>query len=229
MSNIYDGILRRLFEYRTSLDLNQADVGEIIEKNQSQLSKIELGKTILSYEDLSKLAEAGWDIDYIIIEKEQAEWNTDIADSLDITDTELLRDIKDVLIWGIEHALLQENDCIEADVDCEIKLIKVMKIGDSSISLLSELRKATGILQQDMVEKLGVNIKKFRELERRIKDPDAELLALIYQMTFCRPSLFLNQDDMAGYLLNDLWNKLSPKKQEEVLSFVNHAISLRGI
>ena len=229
MSNIYDGILRRLFEYRTSLDLNQADVGEIIEKNQSQLSKIELGKTILSYEDISKLAEAGWDIDYIIIEKKQEEWKVDIADSLDISDTELLKDIKDVLIWGIEHALLQENDCIEADVACEIKLIKVMKIGDSSVSLLSELRKATGILQQDMVEKLGVNIKKFRELERRIKDPDAELLALIYQMTFCRPSLFLNQDDMAGYLLNDLWNKLSLEKQEEVLSFVNHAISLRGI
>ena len=229
MSNIYDGILRRLFEYRTSLDLKQADVGRIIEKNQSQLSKIELGKTILSYDDLSKLLNAGWDIDYIITEKEKTVWKTNITDSLNISDASLWNDIKEVLVWGIEQALLQDKACAQADVNCELILLKRVKSEDLSVSLLQELRNVTGMAQLVMAEKLGVNIKKYRDLERRITNPDAELLALIYQITSCRPSLFFYQNDITGYLLNDLWNKLSFEKQKEVLSFVNHAISLRGI
>ncbi len=229
MSNIYDGILRRLFEYRTSLDLKQADVGRIIEKNQSQLSKIELGKTILSYGDLSKLLDAGWDIDYIITENRQTVWTTKITDAFHTEDAALWEDIKEVLVWGIEQALIQNKACMQAEINCEFKLLKRMKSEDPFVSLLQELRNVTGMAQLVMAEKLGVNIKKYRDLERRITNPDAELLAVIYQITSCRPSLFFYQNDITGYLLNDLWNKLSAEKQKEVMSFVNHAISLRGI
>ncbi len=227
MSNIYDGILRRLIAYRTSLNLKQSDVSELINKNQSQLSKIELGKTILSYDDLEKMLEADWDIDYILIEEARTTWSAKIEESFNIQDILLWKDIKEVFVWGLRQAL--SDNLTDAVICCELELLQAVIKREERISLLYELRKVTGMAQTVMAEKLGVNIKKYRDLERRITNPDAELLALIYEITSCRPSLFFYQDDIEKYLLNDLWNKISAEQRGEVTSFINHAITLRRI
>ena len=63
MSNDYDKFLCRMVEYREKLHLTQKDVGNFLGKDQSQFSKMELGKTVVSYERLESLRGTGCDID----------------------------------------------------------------------------------------------------------------------------------------------------------------------
>ena len=229
MSNIYDGILRRLVEYRSKNDLTQADMSAMIGKKQSQLSKIELGKIIISFDDLSGMMKAGMDIDDLIIEKPGIEWKSDVNEVTHFQDKKLLADIKDVLLWSMGQALGEKGIIADKALDCEYKLLKTVIVQNELFSLLLELRKMIGVTQMSMAEKLGVNIKKYRDLERRITNPDAELLALIYEITSCKPSLFFHQDDMKEYLLNDLWNRISDAKKQEIMSFLDYAMKLRGV
>lgn len=229
MSNIYDGILRRLVQYRIALNLTQTDVGTIVGKTQSQFSKMELGKTVLSFADLKAMLQAGWDIDYLIVAKERKVWTSSIAEFWDTKDTSIWENIKEVLFWAIGQMLTESGELKEKDIYCEYKLLKLIMAQKEKDSLLFELRSIIGISQTAMAERLGVNIKKYRDLERSITDLDAELLALVYESTACRPSLFFNQDNLETYLFNDLWNKLNVEAQKKIAVFMNYAINLRGV
>lgn len=229
MSNIYDGILRRLVQYRIALNLTQTDVGTIVGKTQSQFSKMELGKTVLSFADLKAMLQAGWDIDYLIVARERKVWTSSIAEFWDTKDTSIWENIKEVLFWAIGQMLTESGELKEKDIYCEYKLLKLIMAQKEKDSLLFELRSIIGISQTAMAERLGVNIKKYRDLERSITDLDAELLALVYESTACRPSLFFNQDNLETYLFNDLWNKLNVEAQKKIAVFMNYAINLRGV
>lgn len=225
MSNIYDRILQRMIEYRDTYDLTQEQVGTMIGKTQSQLSKIELGKTIIAYEDLEELLSADWDIDYLITAKERIVWKTTVAEYFDV-DSPGWKELRDVLIWAIGQAFLGEKSFEDKDVMCEYELLRLLTIQKEFGSLLFELRNITGITQTVMAEKLGVNIKKYRDLERRVTNPDAELLALIYEITSCRPSLFFYQDTIEEHLLNDLWNLLDEEWQRKIVVLLEYAAGL---
>lgn len=228
MSNIYDKILQRMIEYRNSLDLTQEQVGAILGKTQSQFSKIELGKTIISYDDLSLLLRADWDIDYLVTAKPQVRWKKSVEDSFHV-DKQHWKELKEVLIWALGQVIPDSSEIENRDIFCEYELLRRIVNRQAFDSLLSELRGMSGIAQTAMAELLGVNIKKYRDLERRVTNPDAELLALIYEMTSCRPSLFFYQDEMEEHLLNDLWNQISEERQKKIILFVEYAAGMRGI
>ncbi len=228
MSNIYDKILQRMIEYRNSLDLTQEQVGAILGKTQSQFSKIELGKTIISYDDLCLLLQADWDIDYLVTAKPQITWKKSVEDCFHV-EKQHWNELKEVLIWAIGQVIPDSRGIENKDIFCEYALLKRMVNHQKSDSLLLELRSISGIAQTAMAEQLGVNIKKYRDLERRVTNPDAELLALIYEMTSCRPSLFFYQDEMEEHILNDLWNQISEERQKKIILFVEYAARMRGI
>ena len=69
MSNSYDEFLRRMIWYREKMKLSQKEVSSLLGKTQSQQSKVELRKTVVSFEMLNGLVNAGWDIDFIITGK----------------------------------------------------------------------------------------------------------------------------------------------------------------
>ena len=71
-----------------------------------------------------------------------------------------------------------------------------------------------------MSEKLGVNIKKYRKLEKEQLCPDAELLLRIYEETGCKPSLLFNCINVEGLIINDLWNDITPPVRKSILSLV---------
>lgn len=227
MSNSYDGFLRRINQYRIQLNLTQAETSNLIGKTQSQFSKMELGKTIISYDVLEKLLKAGWDIDYIIIGKEKIAWESSLTDYLDSNVGEAWKDLKEVLIWILGQELCKNGGFEEKDTSCEYELLKLILNRSKRNSILAEIRSMEGITQMVMAEKLGVNIKKYRDLEKGNTEPDAELLSLIYEISFCRPSLFFFSESAEKYLLNNLWNKISGEKKNEIIPFLDHAIELR--
>lgn len=66
-----------------------------------------------------------------------------------------------------------------------------------------------------MAEKIGVGIKKYREIERENRYPDAEMLLSFYNMSGYQPMLFLNFYDRRLMSIKQVWNLLT--KEEKVL------------
>lgn len=226
MGNIYDDFLRRMNQYRLKLKLTQSETSDLLGTTQSQFSKMELGKTIIPYEILERMLEIGWDIDYLIVEKEKPDWKSDITDFLDIEPASLWEKAGEVLLWAMGEMLNQCDALKDEDINCEFELLKLVKFQETSDSLLLELRNIVGISQIAMAERLGVNIKKYRELEKGKKNLDAELLAVIYEITSCRPRLFFYHGSLKMYLLNDLWNRLNEEKQRKIVLLLKQAIDL---
>ena len=90
-----------MIEYRDTMKLSQKDVSGLCGKTQSQLSKMELGKTVISYEILESLQNAGWDIDYMITGKPGVYAKEHLTGYLDENIGEAWKDIKEILLWVV--------------------------------------------------------------------------------------------------------------------------------
>lgn len=65
------------------------------------------------------------------------------------------------------------------------------------------MRKAFGVSQIQMAEIIGVNIKKYRMLEKGTAQLDAELMANIYEATGCKPSYFVDENTFYLSVISD--------------------------
>ena len=229
MCNNYDGILRRLSLYRLKKKLTQTDVAEMLGKTQSQFSKVELGKVVLSYKDLTAMLQAGWDIDFLITGKEKVFWKSTVTEISGLDDINTMSEVKDALVWALGQKISKIDAGYEKDALCEYRLLKRITTQGKGEFLLANLRSIVGASQIGMSERLGVNIKKYRDLEKRNTDLDAELLAQVYENTHCRPSMFFYQDNLEMYLLNNLWNRLDSDERDRLAIFMSYAISLRRV
>lgn len=221
MSDHYDDFLKRLIQYRIKLNMTQERTSQALGITQSQLSKQELGKTIVPYKSLAILLQMGWDVDYLLTGKQSLRSPSKLAAMLNETDRScrgsMLRFITCALAAGIEKSLPEPS----MEVKCELCVLKMHSEGGMRESIMYEIRKVSGDAQIAMAEKLGVNIKKYRALEKVQINPDAELLLEIHEVTGCKPSLFLTTDHIENVIIDDLWSQIIPEKQEEILSIMS--------
>lgn len=228
MSNKYGDFLCRMNQYRMKMQLTQMEMSDLLGTTQSQFSKMELGKTIVSYDILYELYNTGWDVDYMIIGKEKIPWESDLSGILITSIGESWFDLMEVVVWGIGQIIGKEKNYFDSDIKYEYELLRSLLNRSTSNSILAEIRSIAGITQVAMAEKMGVNIKKYRDLEKGTSNPDAELLAIIYSISNCRPSIFFNTDshNMESHLMNDLWNSIKAEKQLELINFFGQAAKL---
>ncbi len=224
MGNSYDEFLRRMICYREKMKLSQKEVSSLLGKTQSQQSKVELRKTVVSFEMLEGLVNAGWDIDFIITGKTGICIEENLIDYLCEKAGPSWKELKEVLLWIIGRELKKSNGFKDNEVKLEYELLKSYLGQEKPASALHEIRNIMGISQMSMSEKLGVNIKKYRNLEKGIVYPDAELLMLIYEISYCRPSTFFCKDGIDGYLLNCLWNQIETGFRREAREFMDDAM-----
>lgn len=223
MCDKYDSFLHRMTKYRKNLDLTQVEISNELGITQSQLSKMEQGKTIYSYKTLQALYAMKWDVDYFITGKKYEYAVSELSFMLaDVKDKALMQLVAWALIQGIKKSTVQVNE----ETELEIELLMHRAYTTESHSLLYEIRTVSEISQIPMSEKLGVNIKKYRMLERNEISPDAELLMRIYEETGCRPSLFLNPDCVDEMIISNLWQLIDPKVQKEILLLVRQGESV---
>lgn len=215
-----------MIEYRENLHLTQKDVGNFLGKDQSQFSKMELGKTVVSYEILENLKEKDWDIDFIITGEEKIKAADDFSSYLKGKMGENWKNLNEALIWIVGQELDINGNSCSRDSKCEYELLKQFLGKNPPDTVLLAVRDMLGISQITMSEKLGVNIKKYCQLEKGSKNPDAELLGLIYQLAYCRPTIFFYAGDMAEHLLNCLWNRIDSKQQKEAVDFLDYTIKI---
>ncbi len=226
MGNSYDEFLCRLTRYRENVNLTQKDVSKLFGKDQSQFSKMELGKTVVPFEVLQGLKDAGWDIDYIITGREKIDIKSNFTHNFEEKNGKQWAYLKEVLIWILGHELNKNNSFSDEDTKSEYELLKQLLYTIQPGTTLLAVRNMLGISQITMSEKLGVNIKKYCQLEKGTKKPDAELLGMIYELAHCRPGIFMCQGEVSLYLIDCLWNRMEPWQQEEAATFLNYTISI---
>lgn len=91
-------------------------------------------------------------------------------------------------------------------------------------SVLYGIRTAENLSQQSMAKRLHVDIKKYRDLEKNIKRPDAEILMLLYNNFECMPFEMINgKCDLRQ--VNRIWNRLNSDLKEELLEFIKRGLA----
>ena len=187
----YSLIVSQLQKYRKTCNILQNEMAQYLDITQSEYSKIELGKTKLSYEVLSKLHKKGCDIDMLITGKEADTILPSLEKIYVESDIQKFSSWLKLCEWAMEHWI--EEDGKEEQIGS--KLLKIFVSDESGMTPLEKLRKAYSVSQQQMADIVGVNIKKYRQLEKGRIQLDAELMANIYEVTRCKPSFFLDENN----------------------------------
>lgn len=220
MNGYYEEFLKRLVAYRNRLNMTQEMTSKALGITQSQLSKQELGKIIVPYKSLACLMKMGWDVDYLLTGKSFRRETSELSIMLHDVDGINYISMLEFTAWMLARGIEKSASGLSLEEKCEICILKMKCDEDADESIMYEIRKIAGEAQIAMAEKLGVNIKKYRALEKEQVYPDAELLLGIYRITGCRPSLFLMTDHVENVIIDDLWGRIDPERRKEILAII---------
>ena len=212
----YSLIVQKLQQYRKKSKILQTEMAEYLDITQSEYSKIELGKSKLPYEVLDKLRKRGCDIDMLIIGVETGTVLPSVEKVYVESDTLKFVSWLKLCEWAMQH--WRNEDGREAEIGS--KLLKVFVNDEKGLTALEKLRTASGISQEKMVEILGVNIKKYRRLEKGIIQLDAELMAKIYEATKCKPSFFMDENNYYLSIISEEC-RYGEKREEQLQDLLN--------
>lgn len=178
MNVAYEDVLNRLKEERRRLNFTQREMGGCVRMTQVSYSKVESGARRLNYYEVKYLCDSKVDVHYVftglkcrsVFRVFFQEFNyTELMNLFSIlTSVAEMRDNKDAdsqwrrMIW---HAEIFSAVGGESNADSGVFL---------------NLRRFMGYNQHSMAEKLGVDVKKLRDLENGRNLPDSELLSRLY-------------------------------------------------
>lgn len=188
MSATYNEMLKRLIEERKRLGLSQQQMARLVHITQSNYSKVEKGLHRLSYEELKYLSKANIDIFYIFTGYRCAGKYVAYFQQCAYVDL--------CCYLGIIYLLIVLNDCRSnteqwKDIVKRVKYVPLVLDCKKSSNIFLVIRHTTCSRQKSMAEKLGVDIKKFRELEKDRCLPDSEIIWKLYNLFHISPAVVL--------------------------------------
>ena len=95
-----------------------------------------------------------------------------------------------------------------------------------SESIWYGIRRNNGYTQQQMADVLDINIKKYREIEKENRIPDAEVLVNLYETTGIVPSALLEGELHNLNALNQIWERFPESIKTKLLEILDRAIAL---
>ena len=220
----YKEVLSRLAAYRKRLGITQEQIAGKINISQEQYSYLENGITKLTYKDLKVLLELGWNINYIITGREDCDQGTELEEVfhgfMDEEGKEFaLKLCAEVMIEKAVRCGLTEKNSRLRD---ELALLEDMVESWQHFSMCYHVRKQLQLSQLVMADKLGVGIRKYRDLERENRYPDAEMLLHFYDMSGYQPMLFMDFYDRRMLLIKQIWGVFAKQEREEILGFIDY-------
>lgn len=221
----YSDMLKRLQMYRKSMGLFQKQLAQKLGISQEQYSYLENGITKLSSKNMKALSQAGFNIDFLISGEEFNDDNSEldkIESQFESAEEKnfVLKIVAEVVIRRIEN-----NYGIHEKLNIDNKYVELLKafINEwDDFSMVGYVRKNQQISQIEMAQKLGVGIKKYRDIEREKRYPDAELLFSLYSMSGYQPMLFLDICDRKLLVIRIIWNELSANERKNILQFMEY-------
>lgn len=225
--NSYDEMIKRLQAYRKSIGLKQRQICQSLNVTQEQYSYLENGIIKLNDIHLKALHKTGLNLDYLITGKEYDYTAKDLDGVLDGLD-EAQRDFASKMLASLFIEKWERGSIPDASSETamNIKFLKAAADSWNSISMVGFVRDDIGISQNEMMKKLGVSIKKYRQIEREKKYPDAEMLLNLYDISGYPPSMFMNIYDRRLLALKAVWLKFKYKEKQPLISFIRKTAKL---
>lgn len=218
MNITYSDALIRLKEERCRLSLSQDDMARYIHINQSNYSKAEQGQRRLSYNELTCLCETAVDMHYVFTGQRGNGYYLEKLKDCSYSDA--------ICCLNMIHSFVflndgQHSDSKLKDVYERAKYIPLIEENQYSTSIWRVLRYYMNWQQQKMADKLGIDVKKLRNLENGRNMPDGELLCRVYEMFGIPPALLLK--DRKGVLseITLLLGMLDKETEEKVYTLFN--------
>lgn len=189
MKMIYADVMARLKEERIAHGLSQGDLGSRIRITQGHYSKVEQAIKRFTYYEMKILAETELDFYYICTGRRSSGKYRD-----------LLKQCSYGELLCCLHMLLTMDCCLheEKKLDleretyrqlCRMKYITGAEENRETVFRL--IRRYEKHTQFEMAERLGMDVKKYRELERGMGLPDSELIWKLYAFYQIPPAYVL--------------------------------------
>lgn len=224
MSN-YDEMLKRIKLYRQKTGLFQEQIGEKLGLSQESYSYMENGETKISYEAMLLLENMGLSVDYLVSGNEYGNKNDELQDSLDNFENSEEKEFVLKLVAELTLIHIRRNKCEEGMFSPVRLLSDTIKHWDD-FSMVRIVREEAEYSQYVMADKLGISVKKYRELERENRFPDGEILMQLYEISGYEPSLFLGTPGRKQVIVGRVWKLLDGKDKEKIMDFIEYMKSM---
>lgn len=221
----YEAMLNRLKLYRKQNGLLQRQMAEKLHSTQECYSYLENGETKISYENVMQLNDMGLSVNYLISGNENVIEAKDLDNVLKgIRDIETREFILKVILELIVRFLGKKE--YASDNKTEIDLLKkTLKYWDD-FSMIQIVREQLNVSQSVMADKLHVSVKKYRELEKQKRFPDAELIMILYDLSGYEPDLFVDSSDRKYMIARKTWKLLNPNDAGKLIKIAKELCNI---
>lgn len=223
MYSRYDAIPARLCEYRNQLNKSQEEMSELFMVSQSQYNKLENGNHIISYESLKAFWKSGGDI-YFLITGERYQPGILERYTEKCKTSEEKAEILKLLIWTVKQGMRRLEYEIPAELKSMWKYVALAENEYTTENIWLNIRKAEHLSQQKLAKLIDIDVKRYRRLEKLCIDPDADILAVLYQKLQYSPLLFLENQLFYPDVLNRIWNEFPSELQAELEDWMDAGI-----
>ncbi|MGN0407893.1 MAG: helix-turn-helix domain-containing protein [Bacteroides sp.] len=217
----YDDMLKRLVTYRKSLGLLQKQIGGLIGLSQEQYSYLESGTTKITDKNLKAFSDVGMNIDYLLTGKNydySAEELDEVLGEFNGTDRNFaMKMLAEVIVERFDRIDITERENV---AEKNIRLLTAISQSWNDFSMINFVREEQNCSQIEMAQRLGIGIKKYRDIERENRYPDAEILVNLYSMSGYQPTLFMNVQDRRLMAIKMIWVALKSDEKKNIINFI---------
>lgn len=224
MYSRYDGVCKRLIEYRKEMNLSQIEMSNRFGVSQGYYSKLEQGTHTISFPNLQSFWKTGGDVYYLIT---GASYQLGIIDEYTKKCREEVDkiEIEKIIIWLINQGIQREN-LVDFDFSRLWKYVVYAENKYKENNIWLNIRKTEELSQEKIARIIDIDVKRYRRLEKNIILPDADILVTVYQKLGYSPLMFIENELFCSDVINKMWNMLSIKLQTEFRNFLNDAVKI---
>lgn len=225
MNAYYSEVPQRLCAYRKALEMTQKEMAERFGVKQDHYSRLESGKTLLSYRNLICFMRNGEDIYYLITGKERY---TGVIDAY-LDNFKILKDkveIMKLILWATYQGISYEKSNKIYEIKRAWKHIELIENEKKTTSIWKNIRKVEGLSQKQMAERLDINIKRYQRMENLRTKPDAEILHSLFFDLGYSPLVMMKQDMLYLDEINRIWDEFPEKIRKRLESVIEQGVNL---
>lgn len=221
----YSDVSRRLIEYRKKLSMSQESFGKLFGITQSYYAKLERGEYVLSYEYLENFVRNGGDVCWLLTN--ESEYHGVMEKYFVVRKTDFGRHqmMSELLTLARVGACLSNLDA-EHNLNRVEKYIYLSRYQQKDSTIWENIRKVEDISQVEMADKLSLEIKRYRRIEKMQLGPNAEVLISLYENLGYSPLIILNKESYYLQEINKTWESFDDSLKKSLTDKLDRFVAL---
>lgn len=198
MSADYNGVLERLKQERMAHGMSQEELGSLVRITQGHYSKVENAIKRFTYYEVKSLAETELDLYYIFTGRRTDKKYRELFAHCSYRELRCYLGMASSMTACLYEEQKLDLDTTDYEQACCVRYLAGVADGERG-GIFSPLRHFAQKTQLEMAGQLGMDIKKYRELEKGAIRPDSELIWKLSFLYGVPPALVVNDaNGLAG-------------------------------